>query len=346
MKFDDLGTRCRYLLDRPETVESAVLTAASMIPTKFYREWEDNSPPWIAARAALLLGVPFYAGQHNHDRSPISLVREAIERHYGAQCAAAAAQLQDEQRAALLTAEANWRRAETRRRRQAMADHAALPPMTLRRLAGGMDRFRRSWSRDELVMVLDGARIRPTAEAVEALRGELDFLRQQRDRRRAQRRNYRRQPERSGRRLPAGTPAERLAALRRVSIERAARAIMPFGAALGDDVTLEFGAPSYRIVTRQETRRYGRRSPVRFGRVTGAEHRISVPADWRVSVERRGLGLVAGALTLAAAPRPAPEGIEAVDAVVARPGRGYFAIVERRVYARVAGGAWLHVEAA
>lgn len=58
-------------------------------------------------------------------------------------------------------------------------------------------------------------------------------------------------------------------------------------------------------------------------------HRIRVPADWRIRVERKGLALLGGLMTLDALPMEAPVGIELYAAVWANQARGYAVRIDR-----------------
>jgi hypothetical protein len=70
-------------------------------------------------------------------------------------------------------------------------------------------------------------------------------------------------------------------------------------------------------------------------------HRIRVPADWRIRVERKGLAMLGGLMTLDALPLEAPAGIELYAAVWARQGRGYEVITDRG-FISIAGGDSFH----
>lgn len=74
-------------------------------------------------------------------------------------------------------------------------------------------------------------------------------------------------------------------------------------------------------------------------------HRIRVPADWRVRVERKGLAMLGGLMTLDALPLEAPAGIELYAAVWARQGRGY-AVKTDRGFIAVAGSDSFHSDTA
>ncbi len=74
-------------------------------------------------------------------------------------------------------------------------------------------------------------------------------------------------------------------------------------------------------------------------------HRIRVPADWRVRVERKGLAMLGGLMTLDALPLEAPAGIELCAAVWARQGRGYDVRTDRGFIA-IAGEDSFHGETA
>lgn len=74
-------------------------------------------------------------------------------------------------------------------------------------------------------------------------------------------------------------------------------------------------------------------------------HKIRVPADWRIRVERKGLALLGGLMTLDALPMEAPAGIELYAAVWASQGSGY-AVKTDRGFIAVAGGESFHSDTA
>lgn len=136
-------------------------------------------------------------------------------------------------------------------------------------------------------------------------------------------------------RLPAGTPAERLQSAR----EKAVMAANPMrrGAAGGGSVTARLTSDpaevSYKVELDSNHNTY--RGKYKGYSATEDHHTITVPADWRVRVERRNLAVVDGLFTLDAAPlEGAPEGVELFAAVWAAQARGYAVSVARGFIAR------------
>jgi len=155
-------------------------------------------------------------------------------------------------------------------------------------------------------------------------------------------------------RLPAGTPAQRLDALRRADVAAAYRRIYRAAAhgELAVDLTRDPAAVGIKQAERHEWARKGARYSTRY-----QDTAITVPADWRVRVARRGLAAVDGMMTLDAAPiegaaaaalaargpppaaprGAAPAGIELHAAIWLVQGRGTSVTAQRGVIARTAG---------
>lgn len=136
-------------------------------------------------------------------------------------------------------------------------------------------------------------------------------------------------------RLPAGTPAQRLDALRRADVAAAYRRIYRAAAhgELAVDLTRDPAAVGIKQAERHEWARKGARYSTRY-----QDTAITVPADWRVRVARRGLAAVDGMMTLDAAPiEGAPAGIELHAAIWLVQGRGTSVTAQRGVIARTAG---------
>jgi hypothetical protein len=337
-------TDLRHYLDHPELIESAVLTAASRFtPTGF--------PPGmhlarVAIEACRLLGVSeTYHQTGPFTPSPIAAARLHLTRLHETQRLKAALAVQLECIEARVAAEASYRRVETRRRRAAMRLHTDLPPLAMRRIVAPL-----GWhaKRQELVERLEAAGVRPTAAAVDAAKAAISDLTQARRVKSVERRDRASVTVPRRLRTYQGTPRERLDDIRVRAIELHARSVMPHGAPAGSrwQVTLigpgADAKPGYKLTTWQDRGVY--RGAYKGWKANGDEHWITIPRDWIRSVERRGLATVAGALTLAATTvEVAAEGVEAVWATVAVPGRGYSCSVMDRVYARVGAGAWVRI---
>lgn len=136
-------------------------------------------------------------------------------------------------------------------------------------------------------------------------------------------------------RLPAGTPAQRLDALRRAAAIAEYRSIYRVAAhgELAVTLTRDPAAVGIKQAERHEWTQKGARYSTRYQDTT-----ITVPADWRVRVARRGLADVDGMLTLDASPlEGAPAGVELHAAVWLVQGRGTTVTAQRGVIARTAG---------
>lgn len=138
-------------------------------------------------------------------------------------------------------------------------------------------------------------------------------------------------------RLPAGSLAYRLAAAREAAVERADP--MRRGAAGGGSyqvrLTDDPAAVGYTVTAGVNRTTYAGRYK---GWAAREDHAVvTVPADWRVRVERRRLAVLGGLFTLDAAPlEGAPAGVALYAAVWAAQGRGY-AVSVSRGYLAVSG---------
>ena len=148
-------------------------------------------------------------------------------------------------------------------------------------------------------------------------------------------------------RLPLATPPIRLTALRKQTVTDYAQDAFRHGAAGGTNFTVKFAARTSDV---NYSVSLGRNYDVYRGAYKGWGanvdlHQIHVPADWRSRVERKGLALLGGLMTLDALPMEAPAGIELYAAVWAGQGRGYDVKTERGFIA-VAAGESFHGETA
>lgn len=145
-------------------------------------------------------------------------------------------------------------------------------------------------------------------------------------------------------RLPAGTPAQRLDALRRAAVVAEYRSTYRVAAhgELAVTLTRDPAAVGIKQAERHEWDTKGARYSTRYQDTT-----ITVPADWRVRVARRGLADVDGMMTIDAAPlEGAPAGIELHAAVWLVQGRGTSVTAQRGVIARTAGLSYHGTDAA
>lgn len=175
------------------------------------------------------------------------------------------------------------------------------------------------------------------AENVQKIRKEIDSVRRNRSLYRAKARTSNRissLPIPDGRlpiSLPKSTPIQRLNAIRKEVIETCALKIIHHGAPGGTSFTVQFAAVTSEV---DYSTSLGRTYDVYRGAFKGwganiDNHKIVVPQDWRMRVQRRGLASVGGMLTLDALRLEAPDGIELYAAVWVVQGRGYKVKVER-----------------
>lgn len=148
-------------------------------------------------------------------------------------------------------------------------------------------------------------------------------------------------------RLPIGTPAARLIALRKRTVTEYAKQAFRHGALGGTRFTMHFAEKTTDVTYETDL---GRNYDVYRGAYKGWGenvdlHQIRVPADWRMPVERKGLALLGGLMTLDALQIEAPAGIELYAAVWASQGRGY-AVNTDRGFIAVADSASFHSDTA
>ena len=146
-------------------------------------------------------------------------------------------------------------------------------------------------------------------------------------------------------RLPLGTPATRLTELRKRTVTQHAQLAFRHGAPGGTSFTVEFVDSTTQV---DYTIDLDRNFDVYRGAYKGWGanvdlHKIRVPADWRLRVERKGLAVLGGMMTLDALPMEAPGGIDLYAAVCQ--GRGY-AVKTGRGFIAVAGGDSFHSDTA
>lgn len=148
-------------------------------------------------------------------------------------------------------------------------------------------------------------------------------------------------------RLPIGTPATRLLELRKRTVTQYAQQTFRHGASGGTKFMVGFADKTTEVTY---TTDLGRNYDLYRGAYKGWGanvdlHQIRVPADWRMRVERKGLALLGGLMTLDALQIEAPAGIELYAAVWASQGRGY-AVNTDRGFIAVAGSESFHSDTA
>ncbi|PJJ18914.1 hypothetical protein CLU90_2122 [Janthinobacterium sp. 67] len=148
-------------------------------------------------------------------------------------------------------------------------------------------------------------------------------------------------------RLPLGTPATRLIELRRRTVTHYAQQVFRNGASGGTKFTVGFADRTSDVIyTTNLDRNYDVYRGAYKGWGANVDlHQICVPADWRLRVERKGLALLGGLMTLDALQIEAPAGIELYAAVWASQGRGY-AVNTDRGFIAVADSASFHSDTA
>lgn len=111
--------------------------------------------------------------------------------------------------------------------------------------------------------------------------------------------------------LLIGTPAVRLTELRKRTVTQYAQQAFRHGASGGTTFSVEFAAQTSDV---NYSMSLGRNYDLYRGAYKGwganvDMHQIRVPADWRIRVERKGLAMLGGLMTLDALPLEAPAGI-------------------------------------
>jgi hypothetical protein len=148
-------------------------------------------------------------------------------------------------------------------------------------------------------------------------------------------------------RLPLGTPAMHLSTLRKATVTKHAQQAFRHGAPGGTKFTVGFADTTTEVAyTIDLDRNYDVYRGAYKGWGANVDlHKIRVPADWRVRVERKGLAMLGGLMTFDALPLEAPAGIALYAAVWASQGRGY-AVKTDRGFIAVAAGDSFHSDTA
>lgn len=137
--------------------------------------------------------------------------------------------------------------------------------------------------------------------------------------------------------LPQGTPVSRLLALRKNAVIALAKSMFRHGAPGGTSFTVSFAAQASEVGYELQL---GKNWDVYKGSFKGWAanvdiHRIRVPADWRLRVQRKGLANLGGLMTLDAHPLMTEGGIELYAATWVEQERGYAVTVARGYIARL-----------
>lgn len=147
--------------------------------------------------------------------------------------------------------------------------------------------------------------------------------------------------------LPKGMPSTRLVALRVKTVATAARSMMRHGAAGGHTIRVAFALDAskvdYAVTMGQNRDTYA--GAYKGWSASEDHHVITVPKDWRVRVERKGLANLGGMMTLDAHPLVPDADVLVYAATWARQGRGYDVKIDRG-YIAMLGREHFHADSA
>jgi hypothetical protein len=139
--------------------------------------------------------------------------------------------------------------------------------------------------------------------------------------------------------LPKGQPMDRLIGVKKKAVTAMAHSLMRHGASGGHTVRVEFALDAskvdYVVVMGQNRDTYG--GSFKGWSANEDHHRITVPSDWRLRVERKGLARLGGMMTLDAHPLMSNADVVLYAATWARQGRGYDVKVDRGFIAMLDG---------
>lgn len=148
-------------------------------------------------------------------------------------------------------------------------------------------------------------------------------------------------------RLPAGKPVARLNAVRVKSVKSMAHSLLRHGAAGGHTMQVAFALDAstvnYAVTMDQNRDTYA--GAYKGWTANEDHHRITVPKDWRLRVERKGLASLGGMMTLDAHPLMPDSDVLVYAATWARQGRGFDVKVDRG-YIAMLGDEHFHAETA
>jgi hypothetical protein len=139
----------------------------------------------------------------------------------------------------------------------------------------------------------------------------------------------------------------RLTLLRKIAVTAVAHSLIRHGAAGGHTINVGFAPDAsgvdYKVVMNKNWDTY--RGQYKGWSANEDHHRISVPQDWRLRVERKGLADLGGMMTLDAHPLMPHGDVQLYAATWARQGRGFDVKVERGFIALL-GGEHFHADSA
>ena len=147
--------------------------------------------------------------------------------------------------------------------------------------------------------------------------------------------------------LPRGTPAARVSAAKVDAVASRAWSLLRYGASGGGTMRVGFALDAskvnYVVTMGQNRDTYG---GAYKGWVASEDHHlITVPADWRLRVERKGLASLGGLMTLDAHSLIPDGDVHIYAATWARQGRGFSVSVDRG-YIALLSGEHFHAESA
>lgn len=139
--------------------------------------------------------------------------------------------------------------------------------------------------------------------------------------------------------LPRGKPLERLIGVKKQAVTAMAHYLMRHGASGGHTMRAEFALDAskvnYVVNMGQNRDTYG--GSYKGWTANEDHHVITVPSDWRLRVERKGLARLGGMMTLDAHPLMSDGEVVLYAATWARQGRGYDVKVDRGYIAMLDG---------
>jgi hypothetical protein len=148
-------------------------------------------------------------------------------------------------------------------------------------------------------------------------------------------------------RLPEGKPMARLNAVRVKSVKAMAHSLLRHGAAGGHTMRVAFAldASVVNYVVTMDQNRDTYAGAYKGWTANEDHHCITVPQDWRLRVERKGLASLGGMMTLDAHPLMPDGDVQVYAATWARQGRGFEVQVDRG-YIAMLGREHFHAETA
>jgi hypothetical protein len=147
--------------------------------------------------------------------------------------------------------------------------------------------------------------------------------------------------------LPRGTPTARVSAAKVQAVAARARSLLRYGAAGGHVMRVAFALNASEVgyVVNMNTNWDTYKGAYKGWAASEDHHLITVPEDWRLRVERKGLASLGGMMTLDAHPLIPDGDVRLYAATWARQGRGYSVTVDRG-YIAVLDDEHFHAESA